>query len=111
MVTNDKAANDMAGSSRYLRIGYEDLCTNVETVSRRLFEHLGLELGAQTRRFIDEVSAEPANGAKAVGYFDVKRSITSGLDKWKTELDAETVERIREVVCHSPLGREYFEGT
>jgi hypothetical protein len=109
MVTNDKAAKDMAGSPHYLRIGYEDLCTDVETVSRRIFEHLDLELGPQTQRFIDEVNSEPTNGGKAAGYFDVKRSITSGLDKWKTELDGETIERIREVVSHSPLGRTYFE--
>ncbi len=109
MVTNDKAAKDMAGSSRYLRIGYEELCTEVEAVSRRIFDHLGLPLGPQTQHFIDEVSSTPADGAKAAGYFDVKRSITSGLDKWKTELDADTIERIREVVSHSPLGRAYFE--
>ena len=109
MVTNDKAANDMADSPRYLRIGYEELCTDVEAMSRRVFDHLGLPLGPQTRRFIDEVSGEPVNGGKAVGYFDVKRSIKSGLDKWTSELDAATIERIQKVVSHSPLGRAYFE--
>lgn len=109
MVTNDKAANDMAGSPRYLRVGYEELCTDVDQVSRRIFDHFGLKIGTQTERFIDEISSTPEDSAEGVGYFDVQRSINSGIDKWKTQLDADTIERIQKIVSHSPLGRAYFE--
>lgn len=109
MLSNDKAAADMAGLSTYLQIRYEDLCTDVDRVSRQVFGHLGLPLGAQTGRFIDDISNAPSGDGSRVGYFKVKRPITSAVDKWKTQLDSETVERIRKVVSHSPLGRAYFE--
>lgn len=109
MLTNDKAAVDMANSSRYLRIGYEDLCTDIGQMTHRIFDHLNLPIGGQTRRFIDEISNPSVNGTNGVGYFDVKRSIGSAIDKWETQLEQGAVERIRAVVCHSPLGRTYFD--
>ncbi|MEZ5931297.1 MAG: sulfotransferase [Alphaproteobacteria bacterium] len=109
MLANDKAAADLAGTSRYLRVVYEDLCTDVDRVSRQVFEHLGLTTGVQTRRFIEEISEKPGAGQRDVGYFRVKRPITSAVDKWKSQLDAQTVDRIREIVSHSPLGRAYFD--
>ncbi len=109
MLLNDKAAADMTGAAGYLRIGYEDLCLSVDRVSRQVFDHLGLGLGAQTERFIGEISRPPPAPDSRIGYFKIKRPITSALDKWKTQLDADIVARIRDIVCHSPLGRAYFE--
>ncbi len=109
MLANDKAAADMDGSPNYLRIRYEDLCTDVEHVSKAVFDHLGIERSQQTRRFIDEISQTPAPDSRPVDYFKIKRPITSAVDKWKSQLEPETVERIRNIVCHSPLGRGYFE--
>ncbi len=111
MLTNDKAAIDMAESSRYFRVSYEDLCTDIDRVSRRVFDHLNLPLCTQTKRFINEISNTSHEGADRVGYFDVKRSIGSAINKWKTQLGQETIERIRAVVSHSPLGRMYFDET
>jgi hypothetical protein len=108
MLLNDKAAADMAGFPTYLQISYEDLCTDVDRVSQQVFAHLGLTLGPQTRRFIDEISRGSSARPSDVGYFRVKRPITSAVDKWKTQLDAATVKRIRKIVSHSPLGRSYF---
>ena len=109
MLMNDKAATDMKDAPGYLRIRYEDLCNNVEPISRKLFDHLGLKVGAQTERFIREVNRPPSKESASIAYFKVKRPITSALDKWTSQLGSEEVERIREVVSHSPLGRAYFE--
>ncbi|NJO38125.1 MAG: sulfotransferase [Rhizobiales bacterium] len=110
MLANDKAAADMAGRPTYLQIRYEDLCANVDRVSCQVFEHLGLTLGPQTRRFIAEISKAPTDRERAVGYFRVQRPITSAVDKWKNQLDPRTVDRISDIVSHSPLGRAYFDG-
>jgi hypothetical protein len=110
MLANDKAAADMTGFPTYLQIRYEDLCTHVDQVARQVFGHLGLTAGAQTQRFIDEIRSTRSNGARPAGYFRVQRPITSALDKWRTQLDAPAVDRIREIVSHSPLGRAYFDG-
>lgn len=111
MLTNDKAAADMAGRPGHLQIRYEDLCNDVENVSRQVFDHLGIEPGAATERFIDEITHASAGDANRVGYYKVKRSVTSAIDKWRTQLDADSVERIRAIVSHSALGRSYFEET
>ena len=108
MLTNDKAAGDMADSSSYLQVRYEDLCTDVDRVSRTIFDHLGLERGAQTERFINEITQDPSDDQRQVGYFKVKRPITSAINKWKDKLEPQTIERIRYIVSHSPLGRAYF---
>ncbi|MEZ5934205.1 MAG: sulfotransferase [Alphaproteobacteria bacterium] len=108
MLMNDKAASDMAGAPGYLRIRYEDLCTEVDRVSRQIFDHLGLAFDAQTARFIRDISRLPEDGTAETGYFRIKRPILSGIDKWKTQMRADDVARIRDVVSHSPLGRAYF---
>jgi hypothetical protein len=107
MLLNDKAALDMEGVSGYLQIRYEDLCTQVDRLSQQIFEHLGLTVGKQTERFIDEISRPQRSDGSS--YFKIKRPITSALDKWKTKLGQEEVARIRAIVHHSPLGRAYFE--
>jgi len=109
MLTNDKAAGDMVGSSAYLQLRYEDLCTDVDRVSRNIFDHLGIKRGPQTQRFIDEITQASSDDQRQIGYFKVKRPITSAVDKWKSQLEPDTVERIRKIVVHSPLGRAYFD--
>jgi len=109
MLLNDKAAADMEAASRYLRVGYEDLCTNVDRVSRQVFDHIGITLSAQTKHFIQEISRPSEHATGKRGYFRVQRPIKSALDKWKTQLDPDCVTRIREIVSHSPLGRAYFQ--
>ena len=111
MLANDKAAADMAGMSGYLRVGYEDLCADVDRVSRQIFSHLGLKMGTQTQRFIDDISRPATSAPNHIGYFKVKRPITSAVDKWKRQLDPESVEKIRKIVSYSPLGRAYFDKT
>lgn len=107
MLLNDKAAADMAGISGYLQIRYEDLCTQVDRISQQVFDHLGLAVGKQTERFIDDISRpQKSDGAS---YFKIKRPITSALDKWKTKLNEKEVARIQAIVSHSALGRAYFE--
>jgi hypothetical protein len=109
MLLNDKAAADMADSPDYLRIRYEDLCSDVDRVSRQVFDHLGIEIDGQTRRFIDSLRQAPGERRAKPGYFKVTRPIMSAVDKWRARLDPESVERMRRVVSCSALGRAYFE--
>lgn len=108
MLLNDKAAADMEGARGYLQVRYEDLCNHVDHTSRQVFDHLGLTIGAQTERFIRDISRPSETTRASSGYFKIKRPITSALDKWKTQLKPDEVDRIRAVVSHSPLGRAYF---
>lgn len=110
MLLNDKAVKDMVGTRGYLRLRYEDLCTDVETVSRQIFDHLDLDIEDQTRHFISSISrGSDASGASA-GYFKINRPITSAVDKWKDKVGPASVERIQNIVAHSELGRAYFAG-
>ncbi|MGI9508590.1 MAG: sulfotransferase [Geminicoccaceae bacterium] len=109
MLLNDKAAADMEGAPGYLQIRYEDLCTDLEHMSRVVFDHLGLALGEQTKRFIHDISRPVTSETSSGGYFKINRPVTSAVDKWKTQLEPNCVARIRDVVSHSPLGRAYFD--
>lgn len=110
MLLNGKAAKDMAAARGYLQIRYEDLCTNVEAVSREIFDHLGLDLQDQTRQFMSSISRDSNVSATSTSYFKINRPITSAVDKWKAQVEPASVERIRNIVAHSEIGRAYFAG-
>lgn len=82
---------------------YEALAADPEGVSKKLFSELGLEWNRATAEYIGEAS-KSGDG----GYYSVSRDPNVAANKWRSKMDPELVTRIRDVVCHHPLGREYF---
>jgi hypothetical protein len=104
MTQNEKLLDELEGHPRYLRVRYEDLCTEPGATLEALFEGCGLNLDAQTQGFVEQLEREAPEEA---GYFSVLRNPRASLDRWKTRLDAATIAEIEEVVADSRAGRLY----
>ncbi len=87
---------------------YEELCQELESTTRQLFDFAGLSWDAQSQRFVRRLESSAAHDAS---YFEVVRPPLAALDKWRDQLSNEQTARIERIVCHAELGRRFFEGT
>ena len=93
------------GSANGLVITYEQLAADAYIHARPLFEHLGLQFGEPTRRFIDKLYELGADGTGRAprrtgwgdSYYSVYRNPRAQLHSWKNKIrpeDRMTVESI-----------------
>lgn len=108
MVCNQRIHDDMVGREGYRMVIYEELCQDVETSTRQLFDFAGLSWNAQSQRFIGQLKSSEVRDA---GYFDIMRPPQTALDKWLSQLSSDQIERIKHMVCHTELGRHFFGAT
>ncbi len=108
MVCDQRIHNDMAGREGYRMVIYEELCPELESTTRQLFDFAGLSWDAQSRRFVRHLELSEARDAS---YFEAVRPPLAALDKWPDRLSIEQIARIERNVCHAELGRRFFEGT
>jgi Sulfotransferase family len=106
MIQNDKVWGEMAGDSRYVLVRYEDLCADPRRIAKQLFDFTALSWSGQTERFI--ASLERRQDRRAP-YHSVMRSPTSAVDRWRSQLDHEQIERILGIATHSDIGRVFFD--
>ncbi len=107
MVCNQRIHDDMAGREGYRMVIYEELCQELESTTRQLFDFAGLSWDAQSQRFVRHLESSEARDAS---YFEVVRPPLAALDKWRDRLSSEQIARIERIVCHAELGRRFFEG-
>jgi hypothetical protein len=69
-----------------------------------VFERLGLGWPEQTEDFLARSQKSSGN------YYSVFRDNAGSTDSWRQELDRETVDKIRGIVEHDPLGAQFFAG-
>ncbi len=86
---------------------YEELCQELESTTRQLFDFAGLSWHAQSQRFDRHLQSSAARDAS---YLEVVRPPLAALDKWRDQLSSEQIVRIERNVCHAELGRRFFEG-
>lgn len=99
---NAKAMSDIAGLPTCMTFRYEDLCQDPEGMAQRLFAFCGLPWQAQTEKFV------AASTAKDVGrYYSVVKDPIKAANKWRSQLSAEDVDRVFNVVANTPPGALY----
>ena len=108
MICNQRIHEDMAGREGYRMVIYEDLCRELESTTRSLFEFAGLDWNGQTEAFIRQLESKDKGEA---GYFDIQRSPLASLDKWRSQLSGEQIAKVERIVCHADVGRQFFNGS
>ena len=104
----DQVWNLAAGQDRILWLVYEDLCLNPVDQSRRVLEHLGLDLVHQVDSFIRE-SISPRRMTRlrrgelfASSYFSVFRNPLESMSYWRRQMPDEDRDQVLEIVRDSP---------
>ncbi len=97
----------MAGREGYRMVIYDELCQELESTTRQLFDFAGLSWDDQSQRFVRHLESSAARDA---GYFGVVRPPLAALDKWRDRLSSKQIARIERIVCYAELGRRFFEG-
>ena len=78
---------------------YEDLCADPEAMARDLFTFAELEWNAQTADFL----ALSTGSKRESGYFDVFRTTSEVVDRWRRTMTQDNQAAVRAVVASSPL--------
>ena len=79
---NDKAIEDLQGNPNAMVVCYNDLVREPDVMSRSIFAFCGLPVERQTVAFL-HASTAPVQSS---GYYQVFRSSTDALEKWRGEL-------------------------
>jgi hypothetical protein len=100
-VTNEIAHRALRGRQGCALVRYEDLCSDIGSVTERLFRHGGLAAGPQTEAFLARLASAPETSR----YFSVLRKPSAGPDRWRAELGAWLCSAIEELAARSTVGR------
>jgi hypothetical protein len=101
---NDEAQRASGENERCRTVRYEDLCADPVGTARELFRFAGLDWSTQTNQFL-LFSTTQNEGS----YYSVFKNPTVSANKWREELDAEEVRRIRAVVQDTAPGQRYAD--
>jgi hypothetical protein len=102
MLTQEKILADVAGSERVLTVRYEDVCAQPIELTRRMFEFAGLDWQPQTEKF---VLASTQTGD--ADYYSVFKNPQASVERWRSELSPDVIERVQRILRGSPLHRFY----
>lgn len=102
---NEMAMDDLDGAQGVRLLRYEDLCERPMEVARDLFAFAGIDLHAETERFLQQsISYEGKER-----YFQVFRNPLRSANKWREELTEEEIGRVLEVVRETRPGQLFVE--
>lgn len=102
VLIQEKILADVAGSDRVLTIRYEDVCAHPIELTRRMFEFAGLDWQPQTEKF---VLASTQTGD--ADYYSVFKNPQASVERWRSELSPDVIERVQQILRGSPLHRFY----
>lgn len=102
VLTQEKILADVGDCERVLTVRYEDVCADPVTVTHRMFAFVDLDWQPQTEAFIrrGEVS-------QTSGYYSVVKQAQVAAERWRTELTAGSIQRVRDVLQQSQLRHLY----
>jgi hypothetical protein len=98
---NQKAYDELSDMARVRFVSYEDMVADPESHFREMFAFCGLGWTAQTAAFLDESTTYTGKSS----YYGVKRDSVNAAQKWRTEVPAETQQRIIAIARKVPVGR------
>jgi hypothetical protein len=85
-----------------ITLKYEDLAYSPETELRSLFAKLGLDWAVSTTEFLKTSSSGDGR------YYSLARNPVTAAHKWKTQMDRQQVETVRNITSLAPIGQQYF---
>jgi len=92
------AMKGIEGRDSVLPIVYEDLCQSITTCAAEIYNHLGLDMPAQAKEIIDRFENTPSSKEIGVNpYFSVFRNPLESMNKWKLQLDNDSISDIRHI--------------
>lgn len=103
-IYHEHALNDTEGLPAVMSLRYEDMCRQPLEVTARVFQHCGLAMAPQTERFLS-ASTSRSSGE----YYSVFKNPLESAYKWRDELSADSVQRIRRVVARFKVGQQYAD--
>ncbi|WP_417318935.1 sulfotransferase family protein [Emcibacter sp.] len=103
---NEKVMKDIQGLENCYDLVYEDLCDDPVGVAKKLFQFCGLSYNDQTDAFLQS-SLNYEGGPEK--YHQTVRDPKTAAEKWKNELDAEQVAKIRNIVSGTIAGDKYAD--
>jgi hypothetical protein len=95
-------ASAAVGQAGGILIRYEDIAAGPEAALRSLFASLGLDWSGQTTDFLKTSAAGEGS------YYSLARDPMIAANKWKKEMPADQIEKVRKIVCQDPIGEQYF---
>lgn len=98
VLTCEKALQDTKNCERVLMVRYEELCANPFDWVARMFQFSGLAWSPQTARFI-EASTATVEG----NYYSVFHDPAKAANRWRSELPAEVIARVENILRNSFL--------
>ncbi len=102
---NEMAMDDLDGADGVRLLRYEDLCERPMEVARDLFAFAGIDMHAETERFLQQsISYEGKER-----YFQVFRNPLRSANKWREELSEDEIGRILEIVGQTRPGQLFVE--
>ncbi|MBL4801555.1 MAG: sulfotransferase [Emcibacter sp.] len=102
---NEQAMNDIEGQDNCMFFLYEDLCDEPIVVSRKLFDFCNLDYNDQTDTFLKSSMNYSGGNEK---YFQTVRNPKTAAEKWKQELTAEQIEKIKNIVSGTKAGDNFL---
>jgi hypothetical protein len=95
-------ASTAVGQAGGTIIRYEDVAAGPEAALRSLFATLGLDWSDQTTDFLKTSAAGEGS------YYSLARDPMIAANKWKREMPADQIEKVRKIVSRDPIGEQYF---
>ena len=83
-------------------VRYEEVAHEPARHIRQLFERLGLGWPEQTETFLQQSQESQGD------YYSVFRNSGDTAERWRKELDAGTIGKIRDIVARHPVGAQFF---
>jgi hypothetical protein len=100
LIANSEALSSVTARGG-LVVSYDTLAESPLAGSRVLFELLGLSWHHQTEAFLSRSSNRDG------GYYSVLRA-PRRVPEWHSQLSAEDIAQIQDIVCREPIGRRFF---
>ena len=104
LLVNEKAVAETRHLANCQVLVYESLCAAPDDVGRQLLESCGLPWDPQCAAFLGNSTSQADDS-----YYAVFKDPLKAANRWRDELDAEVVARVRAVVAGTEVGRLYFD--
>ena len=104
ILINEKAINDAKDYNDYLLLKYEDLCGNPVEKTKELYSFSNLSWNTQTESFVGKSTS--TNNEQ---YYSIYKDPNHAAMKWKTELSADEIKIIMDIVNNSNLKHLYAD--
>ncbi|MCG6965995.1 MAG: sulfotransferase [Chromatiaceae bacterium] len=91
---NEKMMADTQDCENCLLVNYDEMCANPKQAVHSMYRHAGIELADEVVGFLDKSTTASTGDSE---YFNLFRDPQEAANRWRHELSAEQIERIRAI--------------